>query len=55
MNCILIHAFDIIIGFKGCGNTHDIKAVLEAGIHIEADWFPLIIWFQVYNSFESLF
>lgn len=31
---------------------HDIKAVLEAELCIEADWFPLIIWFQVYNSFE---
>lgn len=55
MYCILIHASDIITGFRGCGNIHDIKAVLEAGICTKADWFPLIICYQTYNSFEALF
>lgn len=26
-----------------------IKAMLEAGMHMETDWFPLTIWFQIYN------
>lgn len=55
MNCILIHASDMITGFRGCGSIHDIKAVLEAGICTKADWFPLIICYQIYNSFEALF
>lgn len=54
MNGIVIHASDVIVGFRGCGNVRDIKTVLESGMRIEADWSPLI-WFQIYNSFESLF
>lgn len=34
---------------------HDIKAVLEAGIHTKDDWFPLIIWYQIYHLFQSVF
>lgn len=55
LKCILIHASNIIIGFTGYGNIHGIKVMLDAGIRATADWFPFIICYQIYNSFESLF
>lgn len=43
LKCILIHASNIIIGFRGYGNIHGIKAMLEAGIRAMANWFSLTI------------
>lgn len=42
MNGIVIYVFDVIVGFRGCGNVRDIKIVLELGMRIEVDWFLFI-------------
>lgn len=46
MNCILTHASDIIIGFRGNGDMQAIKATLEAGMHLRLIGFHLLFGFK---------